>query len=81
MRHETAIFGPKKTQIQKFQIIFVIFFQQQKTQTCSETPHLYSVLAKSKKEIFQRLNSKHKNWKTEVLHPLFEKGNFLKIAW
>ena len=42
MRHETAIFGQKKTQIQKFQLSFFFLpfflFQKQKTQKSAETP-------------------------------------------
>ena len=47
MRHETAIFGPKKTQIQKFQLsfLFVTFFlfQHTKNTKISWNPYFYSV--------------------------------------
>ena len=42
MRHETAIFGQKKTQIQKFQLSFFFLpffsFKNKKTQKSAETP-------------------------------------------
>ena len=80
MRHETAIFGPKSLNSQIPVIIFLACFllsQQQKTQKCWN-PYFYSVLANQKKENFQILYLKHWNWKTQFLHPFFEKRLFLE---
>ena len=58
MRHETAIFGQKKTQIQKFQLsFFLAYFSLSKTKNTKIcwNPYSYSVLANLKKRIFQKL--------------------------
>ena len=81
MRHETAIFGPKK-QIHKFQLSFFclfLLFWTTKTQQIAETPNFYSVLANIEKR-FQTLNLKQRNlnWKkNQFLHP-FSKSLFLE---
>ena len=54
MRYETAIFGPTKTQIQKFQLSFFfayfLLFQHQKTQKIAETPFLLCFSKPKKRE-------------------------------
>ena len=81
MRHETAIFGPKKPKFINFSyhllLAYFLLFQQQKTPKIAETPVFYSVLANLKKENFQTKKLKTlKIEKTIFLHPFFEKGYF-----
>ena len=81
VRHETAIFGPKKANfINSSYHFFLPIFQQHKTQKIAETPIFYSVLANLKKEIFQNLNLKHWKLKNPILAPFFlKKAIFRKL--
>ena len=76
MRHETAIFGPKKTQIQKFQLSFFLAFFLFQQQKISWNPYFYSILTNLKNQNFQILNLKHRKLRNPIFAPFFEKGYF-----
>ena len=74
MRHETAIFGPKKPKSRNssYHFFFAFFlFQQQKTPKLAETPIFIVFLKNLKKENFQILNIKHRKLKYPILAPFF----------
>ena len=81
VRHETAIFGPKKPKFINFSYHFFAYFllfQQQKTPKIAETPIFIVFLANQKKRIFNKNNLKH--WKLKkktIFAPLFWKRLFL----
>ena len=77
MRHETAIFGPKK--IQRFQLSLfspIFFCFNNKNTKNAETPILLC-FSKPKKENFQNLYLKHWKLTNPIFAPFFvEKGYF-----
>ena len=79
MRHETAIFGPKKLNFinSSYHFFLPVFFSlnNRKHKKCWN-PYFYSVLAKQKKENFQILYLKHWKLKNPIFAPFFEKGYF-----
>ena len=82
VRHETAIFGPKKAKfINSSYLFFFCLFSSlsttQNTQNCWN-PYFYSVLANLKKENFQNLNLKHWKLKNPIFAPFFWKRLFLE---
>ena len=73
-------FLDKKTQIQKFQLLFFLaFFSFSKTKNTRIcwNPYFYSVLANLKKENFPKINLKHRNLKNPIFAPIFWKRLFL----
>ena len=82
VRHETAIFGPKKPEFINFSYHFFwpIFFSfNNKNPKNCWNPYFYSVLANLKKENFQKNNLKHWKLKNQVLHPFLKKVIFRKL--
>ena len=76
MRHETAIFGPKKTKfINSNYHLFCLFSSLSTTENTNNcwNPYLYSVLTNLKQENFQNLNLKHWKLKNPIFELLFEK--------
>ena len=72
-------FWTPKMQIQKFQLSFVfvpLFSFNNKKHKSALKPIFYSVLAKSKQDIFQKVVSKHRKLKNLTFAPFFEEGNF-----
>ena len=79
MRHETAIFGPKKPKSRNsnYHLFLPVFFSfNNKEHKKSLKPLFESVLANLKKENFQNLNLKHWKKKKKKIAPFFEKGYF-----
>ena len=81
VRHETAIFGPKKAKfINSSYHFFCLFSSLSTTQNTKHcwNPYFYSVLANLKKENFQNLNLKHWKLKNPIFAPFFWKRVFLE---
>ena len=76
VRHETAIFGPKKPEFTNSSYHFFggfSFLSTIKNTKFSWNPYFYSVLANLKKDKFQKMNLKHRNLTNPIFAPFFRK--------
>ena len=73
MRHETAIFGPQKSQIQKFQLSFFVLFFSFNNQEHKNVLKPLVLLCFSKVKKNKNSNQNTETWKTQFLHPFFVK--------